>query len=270
MRNGRTVRLPAQPLLVLRILLDRAGEVVTREVLQGQLWSDVAFGDFDNGLNKAVGKLRDALQLLEGDSNLIQTIPRRGYRVNAEVDWIGPPIRPISVAEARPVEQPSSSAGPDKAGFWLGMGLAPALLLGAGIAASHLSSGLYRSSPAPAIRSLAVLPLINLSRNPDEEYLADGITEELSTDLSHAKSLRVISRASTSGFQGSRLSIPEIAEQLHVDAVIEGTCCVPTTPFAPPSGSLPPSPSGRYGRPPTSGADPRFDAIVKKTGLYDN
>ena len=222
-RNERIVRLPAQPLLVLRILLDRAGEVVTREELQRQLWSDVAFGDFDHGLNKAVGKLRDAIQILEGGSDLIQTIPRRGYRMNAKVDWIGPPIGSPNVPNASPAERPFTPAHHDKFGFWLGIGLALALLLGAGIASSHLSSGVDRPRPTPTIRSLAVLPLTNLSSNSDEDYLAAGITEELSTDLSHAKSLRVISRASTSRFQGSRLSIPQIAEQLHVDAVIEGT-----------------------------------------------
>src|SRR6201996_4659240 len=123
-RNERTVRLPAQPLLVLRILLDRAGEVVTREELQRQGWSDVAFGDFDHGLNNAVGKLRDSIQILEGGSNLIQTIPRRGYRMNAKVNWIGPPIGPPNVPNESPAERPLPRSYHDNFGFWLGTGLA--------------------------------------------------------------------------------------------------------------------------------------------------
>src|SRR5258708_38159590 len=83
-RNGRLVRLQGQPSLVLRLLLDHAGEVVTREELQRQLWPDETFVDFDQGLNKAVGKLRDALDDLKATSGLIQTIPRRGYRCNAK------------------------------------------------------------------------------------------------------------------------------------------------------------------------------------------
>jgi len=75
----------------------------------------------------------------------------------------------------------------------------------------------------PAIQSVAVLPLVNLSNDPEQEYYSDGITEQLITDLSYAKPLRVLSRSSTIGFKGSHLSVPQIAEQLHVDALIEGT-----------------------------------------------
>lgn len=89
-RNGKRLRLQGQPFLVLRVLLDRAGEVVTRDELQHQLWQGETFVDFDHGLNKAIAKLRDALDDPKATSQLIQTLPRRGYRLTAEVNWIGP------------------------------------------------------------------------------------------------------------------------------------------------------------------------------------
>lgn len=214
-RNGRLVRLQGQPSLVLRLLLHHAGEVVTREELQRQLWPDETFVDFDQGLNKAVGKLRDSLDDLGATSGLIQTIPRRGYRFNAKVNWTGP-TNDLPIAEPAAVP-----AHPDPIRYWFAGCLAFALLLAPAL-------WLYRHTvtdwmrPRPVIRSVAVLPLINLSDDTNQEYLADGITEELITDLSYAKSLRVISRASTDSFKKSQLSVPQIAEQLNVDAVIEG------------------------------------------------
>ena len=214
-RNGRLVRLQGQPSLVLRLLLDHAGEVVTREELQRQLWPDETFVDFDQGLNKAVGKLREALDDLEVASGLIQTIPRRGYRFNAKVNWAGP-------TNDLPVSEPAAvPAHHDPIRYWLASCLAFALLLAPAL-------WLYRHTitdwmrPRPVIRSLAVLPLINLSDDTGQEYLVDGITEELIADLSYAKSLRVISHASSNSFKKSQLSVPQIAEQLNVDAVIEG------------------------------------------------
>jgi len=214
-RNGRLVRLQAQPSLVLRLLLDHAGEVVTREELQRRLWPHETFVDFDQGLNKAVGKLRDALDDLEATSGLIQTIPRKGYRFNAKVNWTGSTDDlPVSEPAAVPVH-------PHPIRYWLAGCLAFALLLAPAL-------WLYRHTitdwmrPRPVLRSVAVLPLINISDDTGQEYLADGITEELIADLSYAKSLRVISHSSSNNFKKSQLSVPQIAEQLNVDAVIEG------------------------------------------------
>jgi TolB-like protein/DNA-binding winged helix-turn-helix (wHTH) protein/Tfp pilus assembly protein PilF len=219
-REGRTIRLPMQTFLVLRILLEHFGEVVTRDELQRQLWSDTEFGDFDNGLNKAIAKLRDTFATLNADSALIETIPRRGYRFNAPVSWIGPqndsPAFQSVLAEGVP------AVHTQRVPYRLVTSLAVTLLLGAGVwLYGSTVTGWFRARPV--IQSLAVLPLVNMSNNPDEDYLADGITEELITDLSNAKSLRVISGASTSGFKRSKLPVPQISEQLTVDAVIEGT-----------------------------------------------
>ena len=215
-QGAHRVRLQGQPFHLLCLLLERAGCVVTREELQRRLWPGDTFGDFDNGLNKAIAKLREALDDSMASSKLIETIPRRGYRFTAEVNWVGIRIGPL-VAEQRPFQQRQLPYRSLLAG-----GVVLALLI---TTASWLNRQtlLVWLGVRPTIQSVAVLPLVNLSNDPAQEYLADGITEQLITDLSYAKPLRVLSRASTRAFKGSNLSVPQIAEQLHVDALIEGT-----------------------------------------------
>lgn len=241
-RDGRRVRLQGQPFQVLCLLLERAGEVVLREQLRQRLWPGETFVDFDHGLNKAIAKLRDALDQPNAADSMIQTLPRRGYRFVPAVEWAPPPEpsdaaakngasahQPGEIASAPFVADPAPAGQDDAArasssasrrssrvlAGWLI--LAASVLLAAGIA-------LRRHSPVrPVIHSVAVLPLQNLSNNPDEEYFADGMTDELITDLSHIRSLRVISHASANALGDSRLSVPEVADRLHVDAVVEGT-----------------------------------------------
>src|SRR4030095_5657493 len=85
-RNGRKIRLPGQSLRILQILLERPGEVVTRDELRERLWVADTFVDFDAGLNNAVKKLRDALEDSSEHPRLVETIPRRGYRLIAPID----------------------------------------------------------------------------------------------------------------------------------------------------------------------------------------
>jgi TolB-like protein/DNA-binding winged helix-turn-helix (wHTH) protein/Flp pilus assembly protein TadD len=215
-RDGKRLRLQGQPFLVLRVLLGRPREVVTREELQRQLWQGETFVDFDHGLNKAIAKLREALDDPKATSRLIETLPRRGYRLTAEVSWIGL-SKGMPVGEETPVSRRAINAQ-----YWLAGGLVFALLLTTVLWFNRqMVAGWF--SRRPIIQSIAVLPFVNLSNDPDQEYFAEGMTDELITDLSYAKSLRVVSRASTSGFKDSTLSLQRIAEQLHVDAVIEGT-----------------------------------------------
>ena len=215
-RDGRRSRLQGQPFQVLSVLLERAGGVVTREELQRRLWPDETFVDFDHGLNKAIAKLREALEDSRTSSKLIETIPRRGYRLTAEVNWVGTRNGHL-VAEERPSQQrrlPSRNL--------LAGGVVVTLLVTTTAWFNRQTLSVWLGI-RPAIQSVAVLPLVNLSNDPAQEYLADGITEQLITDLSYAKPLRVLSRSSTIAFKGSNLSAPQIAEQLHVDALIEGT-----------------------------------------------
>jgi TolB-like protein/DNA-binding winged helix-turn-helix (wHTH) protein/Flp pilus assembly protein TadD len=211
-RNGQRMRLQGQPFLVLRVLLERAGEVVTREELQRQLWPDETFVDFDHGLNKAIGKLREALEDPKSDSKLIETLPRRGYRFIADVNWVGPHVDLPTLPETPVLSRSNPTRN------WLLGGLALIVLL-----VTALGLNLRAFGRRPLVHSIAVLPLVNLSNDPDQEYFADGMTDQLITNLSYAKSLRVVSRESTIAFKKSSLSLPQIAEQLQVDAVIEGT-----------------------------------------------
>jgi TolB-like protein/DNA-binding winged helix-turn-helix (wHTH) protein/Flp pilus assembly protein TadD len=220
-RNGQVIHLQEQPFRILRVLLDRAGEVVTREELQRQLWPDETFVDFEQGLNKAIAKLRDALGDSKTASAVIQTLPRRGYRFTLEVHWIGPLNgQPIPAPILEPPKAPPRRAIPVR--YWFPAALAAlVLLVGALWTTRRTIAGSLSSRPT--IQSIAVLPLTNLSNDHEQEYFADGMTEQLITDLSYVRSLRVLSRESTISFKNSHLSVPQIAEQLDVDAVIQGT-----------------------------------------------
>jgi len=238
LKNGRKIRLQDQPLQVLALLIEKPGEVVTREQLRQKLWPDDTFVDFDHGLNNAINRLREALNDSAEEPRFIETLPRRGYRFVAKVDVdangasqssplassletkatpnaLGPEGAPT--AQASPVH-PLHRAGK----FWF-------VTAGIGIAAA-LMFGLYfgrvrnlRASAAPRIQSIAVLPLENLSSDPAQEYFADGMTDELITDLASIASLRVISRTSAAHYKGTRKTLPEIARELNVDAVVEGS-----------------------------------------------
>jgi TolB-like protein/DNA-binding winged helix-turn-helix (wHTH) protein/tetratricopeptide (TPR) repeat protein len=216
LRGGRRIRLQDQPLRVLTLLLERSGDLVTREELRRRLWPSNTFVDFDDGLNTAIRKLRSALGESSENPTFIETIPRRGYRFLASVtaDHEG---AARTVTDAVP-------AGPPRARRALWLGLAAL----AGLAAVAASIASRRSPPAAAtgaspIRSIAVLPLKNLSADPEQQYFADGITEELITRLAALDGVRVISRTSAMRFRDSTKPLPAIAAELDVDAVIEGS-----------------------------------------------
>jgi TolB-like protein/DNA-binding winged helix-turn-helix (wHTH) protein/Flp pilus assembly protein TadD len=239
-KHGLRVKLQDQPFQILALLLERPGEVITREELQRQLWPADTFVDFDVGLNTAIKRLRDALGDTAESPRYVETVPRRGYRFVASVKDAAslplstsppqdslpeaaqaptfPPAEPISkTSAARPTPQLQPRMR------WVGV-LALVVILAtlAGLNVSKLRHPLFRRPAAGRIRSIAVLPLENLSRDPDQEYFADGMTEALITDLSKIGELRVISRTSVMHYKGSRKTLPEIARELNVDAMIEG------------------------------------------------
>jgi len=245
-RKGRQERLGVQPARLLVLLVERRGELVTREELRSQLWPDDTFGDFDHGLNNAVNRLRDALGDSAASPRYIQTAPRRGYRFIADVEVVAP-VRVGETDASMPsesttggeretaavpdVEKPDASDRREPAvvtfagqtwyrrpGWMLAL-IIPFLLLFAFL----FKLRTHKSDPSAPIRSLAVLPLQNLSGNPNEEYFADGMTEEVIGRLSMIRGLRVASRTSVMQFKGTQLSAPEIAHKLGVDALVEGS-----------------------------------------------
>src|SRR5713226_7617908 len=238
-KRGLPVPLQDQPFQILTILLERPGEVVTREDLRQKLWPGDTFVDFDHGLNNAINRLREALVDSAESPRYIETLPRRGYRFVAPVESrsaeargptaVSIPALPAAEAPApadksRIGETAAEPAGRHrKAKLWAGA-LAFAALLGLilGLNLGGLRQRLFpRSSPEP-IRSIAVLPFDNLTGDPGQEYFVDGMTDALITDLAQIATLRVISRASTLQYRGSRKPLPQIARELHVDAVVEG------------------------------------------------
>jgi TolB-like protein/DNA-binding winged helix-turn-helix (wHTH) protein/Flp pilus assembly protein TadD len=241
-RAGLKIRVQQQPLKVLQILLERPGEVVTREQLRTRLGAQEPFGDFDQALNIAIGKLRSALGDSSESPRYIETLPKRGYRFIADVTVIDAhtgagrlesagaisrvqELQVNHLGNSRPnfplpVQSP---AGTLKHRWWTirrttGVAL---LALSVSILASYLA--LSRVGRSPGIRSLAVLPLDNLSGDAGQDYFADGMTEELITDLAQIRALRVVSRTSVMMYKGTRKPLPEIARELNVDAVVEGS-----------------------------------------------
>jgi len=220
-RDGLKVRLQEQPFQILAMLIERPGEMVTREDLCRKLWPADTFVDFDHSLNAAVKRLRDALGESAETPIFIETIARRGYRFIAPVNVAG---AESDVVASAVVPTPAIAQTPPAVGggrLWL---IAIAVCAVA-IVAWGWRQWRHRTTPpaATAIRSLAVLPLQNIGRDPSQEYLADAMTEELIGRLSKIRSLRVISRTSTMHFKHTQLSAPEIAKTLAVDAIVEGS-----------------------------------------------
>jgi TolB-like protein/DNA-binding winged helix-turn-helix (wHTH) protein/Tfp pilus assembly protein PilF len=219
---GVRLRLQGQPLQVLAALLDRAGDVVTREELRALIWTTDTFVDFDHSLHNAVARLREVLGDSAESPRYIETLPRRGYRFIAPVD-----------AEDLLTPAPSGaadSAPPAALPGHLRLTKSHALLLTTVFAVLVISIAIWlaraggaSTSAAPRLNSIAVLPLDNLSGDSSQEFFADGMTDQLITDLAKVSSLRVISRTSVMQYKGTRKSLPEIARELNVDAIVEGS-----------------------------------------------
>lgn len=226
-KHGVRIRLQSQPFRVLQILLTHPGELLTREELKARLWPSDTFGDFDHGLNKAINKLREALNDSAPSPRYIETIARRGYRFIAEVTTSekASPEAPVSAELLQSEDQAIEGAGVSdlqrpKAQF-LRWQVIAGLFLVAALLAFVLRSP--RTKTSREIRSLAVLPLESLSSDVSQEYFADGMTDELITDLGQISALRVISRTSVLPYKRLRKPLPQIARELGVDAVVEGT-----------------------------------------------
>jgi TolB-like protein/DNA-binding winged helix-turn-helix (wHTH) protein/Tfp pilus assembly protein PilF len=220
-KHGLKVRLQAQPFLLLALLLQRPGELVSREEVCQVLWSADTFVDFDHGLGTAVNKIREALNDSVTDPRFIETIPRRGYRFISAVTVVdGIPVAPSGLEEI------INSKHRYKTFYQLAVLCSvvvlvlTALLLLLPTWRERLASKFSRQ---PAVDSIAVLPLLNLSGDPAQQFFADGMTEELITSLAQIGSLRIISRTSAMAYLGTRKPSAQIARELGVDALVEGS-----------------------------------------------
>ena len=233
-RGGVKIRVQQQPMKLLEILLERPGEVVTREELRGRVGADESFGDFDQAVNIAIAKLRSALGDSAENPRYIETLPKRGYRFIADVSVVDADAR-TKRPESAAGDIPGTDTGHQLQGarltveprrrLWPARRVMVAVALALVLSLAILSVWLFRSRgrTPTGIRSLAVLPLDNLSGDASQDYFADGMTDELITDLAQIRALRVISRTSVMAYKHARKPLPEIARELNVDAVVEGT-----------------------------------------------
>jgi TolB-like protein/Tfp pilus assembly protein PilF len=209
-------------------LLERPGDIVTRGELQARLWPEGTFVDFDKSLTKAVNKIRTALGDSPMNPRFVETVSGRGYRFIAPVTLVEEPRAPVPASgEPRQVALENTAAPrPHAWRRWAlaaGAGLLLLLVLAGGFNLGGVRDRLLASKGVPRLQSLAVLPLENLSHDPEQEYFADGLTDALITDLGRISTLRVISRTSVMQYKRTRKALPEIARELNVDAAVEGT-----------------------------------------------
>jgi TolB-like protein/DNA-binding winged helix-turn-helix (wHTH) protein/Tfp pilus assembly protein PilF len=224
-RNGRVLKLEKLPMELLILLVSKDGELVSREEIVEKLWGKDVFVETEHSVNTAVRKIRQALGDDPDNPRFVKTLVGKGYRFSATIisrsdqtvisDAEEPKTVPTAAAEA--------GSGGRRLVFWgaAAAGLLLAILFGGNVAG--LRDRLLGKTQAAPIGSLAVIPLEDLSGDKSQELFADGMTDELITDLAQNSNLRVISRTSVMRYKGTRKPLPEIAKELGVDAIVEGT-----------------------------------------------
>lgn len=213
-KSGTRIRLEGHPFQILALLLEKPGQLVTREELQEKLWPADTFVDFEHSINTAVNRLREVLGDSAETPRFIETLPRRGYRF----------IYPANGMEA------STTARAPRPVAWRGLRWAAGLLVIAialaGILAVNiggLRDRLLKGPTPQRVQSIGVLPLRNLSGDPNQDYFADGMTDALITELGKISALRVVSLQTMLRYKETKKAVPEIASELKVDALVEGS-----------------------------------------------
>ncbi len=231
-KNGFRIKLQELPFKILALLLERPGELVTREELRQKLWPEGTFVDFEHGLNTAIMKLRAALDDSADKPRFIETVARHGYRFIAPVTASSSET-PVAAA-AGDFTVPGEEAGAEIAAplgatarfrplLFAALGLASLLLVLVGLNVGGFRDRLFPKPTPAAFRAIAVLPLENLSGDPAQEYFSDGMTDALITDLAKISSLRVMSRTSVMRYKSTTKTTAQIARELRVDAFVEGS-----------------------------------------------
>ena len=205
-KSGHTVRLRPQAAKVLLLLASRPGQLITRDELREKVWGNETFVDFEHGLNLCIREVRAALDDDADTPRYVETLPKRGYRFIAAVEGTKQTARPLA---------------------WRSVAVIAAILLATLAVAvianpTHWRERIFASHQG-SVRTIAVLPLQNLSGDATQDYFADGMTEALTTDLARMESLQVISRTSAIQYKTAKKSLPTIAQELHAEALVEGS-----------------------------------------------
>ena len=230
-RHGLKVRLRGRPVEILACLIERKGEIVTRDDLRNRLWTSDTFVDFDHGLNSAMNKLREALGDAADNPRYVETVPKRGYRFVAPVEAVSapdalapalpPPLGPAAGGPAStPVRAGDVSRPTASTGRWLAAATA-VLIVVAG--AWVFRDRVWRGSSGKAM--LIVLPFENRSGSSDDEFFSDGVTDEMIAQLGalDPKRLGVIARTTAMQYKASRKDVMQIGRELGVDYLLEGS-----------------------------------------------
>jgi TolB-like protein len=202
------------------MLLERPGELLTREEICRKLWSADTFVDFDHSLGSAINKIREVLNDSATEPRFVETLPRLGYRFIA-------PVIAVDPEPPGPSDEPAKNVHRRRF-FYIAVAACvaftlPALILIGGNFHGWREGLLSKLTTQPPVRSIAVLPLLNLSNDPDQQFFADAMTDELITSLAQISSLRVISHTSATAYLGTHKPAAEIARELGVDALVEGS-----------------------------------------------
>jgi TolB-like protein/DNA-binding winged helix-turn-helix (wHTH) protein/tetratricopeptide (TPR) repeat protein len=222
LRSNQTIPLAPKAFDTLLLLVENSGHLLTKEELMRRLWPETFVEEVNLAQN--ISAIRRALDEKNGGEQYIETVPKGGYRFVGQVS-VSQRVAPTTV----PAQQSAATPGPQshpvstkglRRRFVLGVAVVIALaVLAWGIGRLRVRAG---ESLYP-IHSIAILPLQNLSNDPQQEYFVDGMTDELITDLAKMGKLRVISRTSVMSYKGTHKSLGTIAGELNVDAVVEGT-----------------------------------------------
>jgi TolB-like protein/DNA-binding winged helix-turn-helix (wHTH) protein/Tfp pilus assembly protein PilF len=223
--GNSTVLIQEKPLLLLIALLDSPQRLVTREQLRDRIWDSRTVVNYEQGINVAIKKVRQALGDAAENPKLIETVAKKGYRLMVPVVVVSDEDNDREMNPPSPIATAPVIASTSVGGRPGGRALLYSIMAGAAVCA--LGMGLYANQTTPRhisqIRSLAVLPLQNLSPDPGQDYFADGITEEVITNLAQTLPLRVISRSSVMRYRRTEEPVAQIARELGVDAIVEGS-----------------------------------------------
>jgi TolB-like protein/DNA-binding winged helix-turn-helix (wHTH) protein len=232
-KHGIRLHVQSQPVRVLWFLVDRSGQLVTRQELQEKLWPGHSPEEVDDSLNSTVKKLREALGDDAGKPLYIETIPRRGYRFIAPIQMESaekPPgatstsaDEPSWLAVETAVQATVIPAEPLGWRRYRKPGAIGLLTLTAIVGLLSVTAFLKRAGADAQIHSIAVLPFENLSGDSSQDYFAEGLTDAVTTDLAQIGSVKVISRSSANHYKKDYKPLVKIGQELGVDAVVEGT-----------------------------------------------